>query len=159
MTPTYARSPRGQRAPDAVPRNRGAVTTMLAALTVRGMEALMTVLGGTSGPVFVAYVEHFLAPLLRPGDIVVLDNLGAHKVQRARELIEARGATLKFLPPYSPDFSPIELAWSKVKQAMRAAKPRTHQDIDDAFDDAARAVTSADARSYFNACGYQAQSW
>ena len=157
MTPIHARAPRGERAPDVVPRNRGTVTTMLAALTLAGMEALMTVLGGTSGPVFIAYVEHILAPLLREGDTVILDNLAAHKVQEVRVLVEARGAKLKFLPPYSPDLSPIELAWSKVKQAMRAAKPRTHRDIDEAFLHASRSVTPSDACSYFKACGYQAQ--
>ena len=130
---------------------------MLAALTMSGMTALMTIEGGTSADVFYAYVDQVLAPELRPGDIVVLDNLGAHKAVSIRKRIEQAGATLKFLPPYSPDLNPIELAWSKVKTHMRVWKPRTHTDLDLAFVSGAADVTSQDAANWFKHCGYQAQ--
>jgi transposase len=130
---------------------------MLAALTISGMTALMTIEGGTSAEVFHAYVDQVLAPELRPGDIVVLDNLGAHKPVSIRERIEQAGATLKFLPPYSPDLNPIELAWSKVKTHMRVWKPRTPKDLDLAFVSGAADVTSQDAVNWFKHCGYQAQ--
>lgn len=157
MTPILARAPRGQRTQEAVPRNRGTVTTMIAALRLTGMEALMTIVGGTSGPVFTAYVEHVLVPTLRTGDIVVIDNLAAHKVEAVRLAIEAAGATLKFLPPYSPDMMPIENAWSKVKHLMRAEKPRTRDALDVAFVASAQRVTTSDAAGWFSHCGYQAQ--
>jgi transposase len=130
---------------------------MIAALRLTGLAALMTILGGTSGDVFVAYVEQVLVPTLRTGDIVVIDNLGAHKVDAVRTAIERVGATLKFLPPYSPDMMPIENAWSKVKHLMRAQKPRDEDAIDAAFVAAASRVTPDDAAGWFGHCGYQAQ--
>jgi transposase len=157
MTPIYGRSRRGQRLSESVPRNRGTVTTLFGALNLRGMTALMTILGGTSGPVFVMYIERMLCPLLQPGDIVILDNLAAHKVNAVRELVEARGASLKFLPPYSPDLSPIEEAWSKVKHIMRALKPRNAAQLDEAFLRGANSITARDAAAYFEHCGYKAQ--
>lgn len=153
MTPTRARSPRGQRACDNVPRNRGTVTTMLGALTLDGMSALMTIRGGTDEAVFLAWVEQVLGPSLGPGDIVVLDNLGAHKTRRVRRAILATGAKIKFLPPYSPDFNPIELAWSKVKTFMRAAKPRTVEELEEAYAAAAHTVSASDAAGWFMHCG------
>ena len=102
MTRDHARAPRGERAVGLAPRNRGTVTTMIGALTLEGISALMTVTGATDTEVFLAYVNEVLGPTLRPGDIVVLDNVGAHKPAAVRTAIEARGATIKFLPPYSP---------------------------------------------------------
>lgn len=154
MTPFRGRSMRGERAFDAVPRNRGTVTTMIAALTPRGLGAMMTIEGGTSGAVFLHYVRHHLVPTLRPGDIVVMDNLAAHKIDAVLSAIVDAGATVRFLPPYSPDFNPIEFAWSKVKHYMRKAKPRDRDDLDDAFATSAAKVTQQDARNWFKDCGY-----
>lgn len=118
MTRLYARAPRGQRSYGSVPRNRGKNTTLIASMTLEdAMGECMAVEGSTKGYVFEAYVEFFLAPSLRPGQIVVMDNLGAHKTERVRELIEGRGCELWFLPAYSPDLNPIEEAFSKVKSA------------------------------------------
>jgi transposase len=156
MTPMRARAPRGQRVEEAIPRNRGKVNTMIAALRRAGLGARMTVLGGTSGGVFTAYVQQILVPTLKPGDIVVLDNAGAHKVAAVRQAIEAAGAELVFLPPYSPDLMPIEESWSFVKHDMRAAKPRTTEALDTAFVDAAARVTPDHAAAWFLHCGYQA---
>jgi transposase len=157
MTPIMARARRGHRTRESVPRNRGAVTTMIGALRHTGMAALMTLLGGTSGDVFTAYVEQVLVPTLTPGEVVIIDNAGAHKVEAVRAAIEGAGATLKFLPPYSPDMMPIENAWSKVKHLMRAQKPRSEDALDDAFATAAARVTRSDAAGWFVHCGYQAQ--
>jgi transposase len=116
MTRLYARAPKGKRAYGKVPRNRGKNTTLIAAITLEGgMGAPMTVEGATDSEAFEAYVEHFLAPTLEEGQVVVLDGLGAHRPKRIRELVEARGADLVFLPSYSPDLNPIEEAFSKVK--------------------------------------------
>jgi transposase len=125
MTRTYARAPVGERACDAVPKNWGDNITVTAALTLDGIVAPMMLHGAMNGRAFEAYVEQCLAPELRRGDVVVLDKLGAHKVVRARDLVEARGARLVFLPSYSPDFNPIEHAWSKLKALLRKAGART----------------------------------
>jgi transposase len=154
MTRTRARAPRGERVVGQVPRNRGTVTTMLAALTLRGISAVMTIEGGTSGDVFTAFVEHVLRPTLRVGDVVVLDNLGAHKVEAARELIESAGARVLFLPPYHPDLNPIETAWSKVKQLLKSAEARTREALDAAIAIAVSAISPGDAAGYFGGCGY-----
>jgi DDE superfamily endonuclease len=124
MTRLYARAPRGERAYGKVPRNRGPNTTLLASMTRRGMGPCLAVEGPTTKAVFEAYVEQVLAPSLRPGQVVILDNLGAHKGERVRELIEGRGCSLLFLPAYSPDFSPIEEAFSKIKALLRKAAAR-----------------------------------
>jgi transposase len=124
MTRLYARAPRGERAYAAVPRNRGPNTTLLASMSVEGMGPCLTVEGATTKVVFEAYVERVLAPSLRAGQVVVMDNLGAHEGERVRELIEGRDCSLLFLPLYSPDFSPIEEAFSKIKALLRKAKAR-----------------------------------
>jgi transposase len=155
MTRDRARSPKGERAHGKVPRNRGVVTTILGALTLAGLSAVMTVEGATSGNVFTAYVKRVLAPTLRPGNVVVLDNLGAHKVPEAREAIEAAGARLLFLPPYSPDLNPIEETWSKVKGHLRSQEPRTIEDLDRSVADAAERVTPSDAAGWIQHAGYQ----
>jgi transposase len=155
MTRYRARAPKGERAHGKVPRNRGVVTTIIGALTIAGLSAVMTVEGATSGDVFTAYAEKVLAPTLRPGNVVVLDNLGAHKVDEARAAIEGAGARLLFLPPYSPDLNPIEETWSKVKTHLRAREPRTIEDLDRSIAEAATRVTSSDAAGWIGHAGYQ----
>jgi transposase len=152
MTPLRGRAPVGERVPEAVPRNRGTVTTMIASLTLRGLVALMTLEGGTTTDVFHAYVEQVLVPELRAGDVVVMDNLAAHKADRVCRSIEQAGASIQFLPPYSPDYNPIELAWSKVKTHIRTWKPRTHAELDQAFYSASLDVTEQDAANWFRHC-------
>ena len=124
MARLRARAPKGERACGRVPRNRGKNTTLLASMGAEGMGPCMAVVGSTKKAVFEAYVERVLAPSLSEGRVVVLDNLGAHRGRRVRELVEARGCELLFLPPYSPDFSPIEEAFSKVRALLRKAKAR-----------------------------------
>lgn len=155
MTPTHARTLRGERAYGRVPRNRGHNVTLIAALTTVGLGAAMTLEGAVDGPAFNAYVEHVLAPVLEPGQTVVMDNLGAHKSRRVRELIEGRGCALRLLPTYSPDLMPIEEAYSKVKALLRRAKARTSHTLDAATAQALEAVTATDATSYFRLCGYR----
>ncbi len=154
MTRLYGRAPRGARVVGSVPQNYGENVTLLAALSVTGISAVMTVEGATDGLVFLAYVEEVLAPTLSAGDIVVLDNLGAHKVEGVREAIEGKGARLIYLPPYSPDLNPIERCWSKIKTFLRAAKARTREALEEAIRRALATVTDSDARAWFKHCGY-----
>ena len=154
MTRLYGRAPRGERVTGSVPQNYGRNITMLAALSATGIAAMMTVEGATDGDVFRTYVREVLAPTLTKGDIVVMDNLGAHKVEGVREAIEARGARPIYLPPYSPDLNPIERCWSKIKTALRGAKARTREALEAAIKQALATVTEADARAWFKYCGY-----
>ena len=149
-----ARAPKGQRAYGKVPRNRGKNTTLLASMTSGGMGPCMAVVGSTTKAVFEAYVERALAQSLRPGQVVVMDNLGAHRGERVRALVEARGCSLVYLPPYSPDFSPIEEAFSKLKTLLRKAKARTRVALLEAIGRALSAITPQDAVGYFGHCGY-----
>ena len=118
----------------------------------------MSIEGGTDGAVFRTYVEQVLAPRLRPGQLVVMDNLKAHKVAGIREAIEARGARLQYLPPYSPELSPIELAWSKVKAFLRAQEARTRETLEHALTEALNTLTPRDAQQWFHHCGYRIAS-
>lgn len=127
---------------------------MISAVRSDGSTAAMTVEGATTGEVFRAYVEHILVPTLRPGDIVVLDNLSSHKDRHAIKLIEQAGAEVRFLPPYSPDFNPIEKMWSKVKALLRSAKARTEETLLVAIGAALACVTADDAKGWFASCGY-----
>jgi transposase len=154
MTRLYARAPKGERAYAKVPRNRGKNTTLLASMSSEGMGPCLAVEGPTTKAVFEAYVELVLAPSLRPGRVVVMDNLGAHRGERVRELIEARGCSLLYQPPYSPDFSPIEEAFSKLKALLRKAKARTRETLVEAIGQALEAVSAKDARGWFGHCGY-----
>ena len=129
---------------------------MIGALDVRGMRAMMTVEGGTDADVFEAFVEQVLIRKLRPGDIVVLDNVGAHKPKRIRELVEAAGARLLFLPPYSPDLNPIEFGWSKLKGILKTIGARTRDALDVAIRRGMDLIGADDARAWFTECGYQA---
>jgi transposase len=157
MTRRYGRAARGQRVHDAVPAGHWRTLTLLGALSLRGVRAAMTVEAPTDGDVFLAYVEQVLGPRLEPGEVVILDNLAAHKVAGVRALVEARGAQLLYLPPYSPDFNPIEQAWSKVKQRLRAAKARTLPPLEEAITTALAAITPDDAAGWFGHCGYRTQ--
>lgn len=155
MTRLRARAPKGKRAYGEVPRNRGKNTTLIAAITLEGaMSAPMTVEGATDTQAFEAYVEHFLAPTLEKGQVVVLDGLGAHRPSRIRELIEARGADLVFLPSYSPDLNPIEEAFSKVKHLVRKEGRRVREALVEAIGRALAAITAEDAAGWFAHAGY-----
>jgi transposase len=154
MVRTYARAPRGERAVGRAPRNRGRTRTTISSVTLDGMGPGLLVEGGISTAGFEAYVEHVLAPTLRPGQIVVMDNLRQHRGERTRELIEARGAELWFLPSYSPDLNPIEEAFSKLKTLLRAAAARSHEALAEAIWTGLKAITRPDAHGYFSHCGY-----
>ena len=158
MTRLRARAPRGKRAYGKVPRNRGKNTTLIAAITLEGgMGESMTVEGATDALAFETYVEHFLAPSLCEGQVVVLDGLGAHRTDRVRELIEGRGADLVFLPSYSREMNPIEEAFSKKKQLVRKAGARTREALVGTIGRALAAVTLEDAAGWFAHAGYRPQ--
>ena len=142
------------RAVGRVPRNRGRVTTLLASLTPTGVGPAVTRQGGTTKEAFLAYLREDLVPTLEAGQVVLLDNLGAHRAREVRALVEATGARLVYLPPYSPDLNPIELAFAKVKAGLRRAGARTRAALETAIDDALAAVTPADIRGFYAHCGY-----
>lgn len=142
---------------DTGPQNYGPNVTMIGALSLQGLDAVMTVEGATDGAVFRGYVEPVLGPPLVASDVVILDNLRAHKVAGIREAIEGRGAQVQYLPPYSPDLSPIEPCWSKVKTALRKAKARTSDALESALVTVLATVTAVDARNWFGHCGYTVQ--
>lgn len=154
LTRLYARAPRNQRAVGQVPRNHGVSTTLVAALTPEGLVAPLRQLGALTGPTFADYLREVLCPQLRPGQVVALDNLSVHKTAAVRTLIEGVGCTLVYLPPYSPDCSPIELAFAKVKAALRGVGARTQEALDPAIDAAVATITGQDARGFFSHCGY-----
>ena len=154
MTPLYARAPCGQRAYAKSRRNYGKNMTLLSALHLGGMQAPMVIEGATTTAVFEAYVEQLLTPLLEPDDVVILDNLAAHKSDKVRSLIQAKGAHLLFLPAYSPDLSPIEHAFWKIKQALRRAKAQTVDTLMDAIAQALDAVSWSDTLGWFTTCGF-----
>ena len=154
LTRLFGRAAPGERVIDASPGHSGPHYTLVATLGWQGIQAPWVLKGAMDGTAFEAYLEHVLTPTLRRGDIVVADNLSAHKGGRIRQLIEARGACLTFLPPYSPDFNPIELCWSKIKTALRAAKARTLDALLDAVAAGLRSVSRSDIRAWFAHCGY-----
>ena len=155
MTPTHGRAPVGERVVDSAPRNYGEQTSIVGALSFgRGLLAVMTLTGAVDTLAFDAYLTRMLRPQLRKGDVVVLDNLGAHRASRIEEVAEARGAQVLWLAPYSPDFSPIEQCWSKIKAYLRGAKARTQEQLDQALAAAIGLVTKADIRGWFKHCGY-----
>jgi transposase len=154
MTRRYGRAPKGERVIGAVPQNYGANVTMLAALGSRGVEAVMTIEGATDAEVFRVYVQQVLRPTRRPGDIVIMDNLRAHKAAGIREAIEQAGAQLLYLPPYWPDLSPIERCWAKLKTYLRKAKARTREALETAIAAALLTVTATDAHGWFAYSGY-----
>ena len=156
MTRLRARGPKGERVYGRVPRNRGKNTTpLIASMNARGIGPCLTVVGATTKLVLEAYVEQILAPSLSAGQVMVMDNLGAHKGDRVRELVEGRGCSLLFGPPYWPDFSLIEEAFSKVKALLRKAAARAREALVEAIGRALWAVTAEDALGWFGHCGYQ----
>jgi transposase len=154
LTPIYARAPKGERATGRVPRNRGKNTTLIASLSLEGMGAAMILEGSANGAAFEIYVEQLLAPSLHAGQIVVMDNLRAHKGERVRQALEAKGCQVLFLPGYSPDFSPIEETFSKLKAYLRRAGARTREALEEAMCQALLTVSAQDARGWFSHCGY-----
>jgi transposase len=138
----------------AVPQGHWQVTTILGALRMDGMAAAMTIPAATDTDVFMAFVDRVLAPALRPGEVVLLDNLSPHKVASVRESIEAVGARVLYLPPYSPDFNPIEPCWAKVKESLRATGARNQDDLNAAIAQALNSITPSDAEGFFKKCGY-----
>ena len=158
MTRAYARSLCGTRAFGSAPRNWGDNVSILGALCLRGTLEPMCVNGATNGQVFLTYLKDVLIPQLWPGAVVVMDNLNAHKVKGVRELLEAAGARLLYLPPYSPDFNPIEMAWSKLKNFLRKTAARTSEALDAAIGEGLHAVSASDARGFFKHCGYASHS-
>jgi transposase len=156
LSPIYGWAKKGKRAHCRVPRNRGKNTTLLASMSVQGMGPSLAVEGATNSEVFETYVERVLAPTLRKGQVVVMDNLSAHKGERVRELIEGRGCELLYLPSYSPDLNPIEEAFSKIKGLIRKAEARSREALLEAMGMAIAALSAQDARRYFEHCGYRA---
>ncbi len=157
LAPVYARAPKGARAYGKAPRNRGANTTLIASISTEGMGEAMTLVGAADTKAFEAYIEQVLAPKLAGGKVVVMDNLSIHKSEKIRQLIESRGCGLLFLPAYSPDFTPIEEAFSKLKSTLRKLGARSREALDDAIAEALETITPHDARGWFRHCGYKAQ--
>lgn len=154
MARRYGRAPRGKRCRAAVPHGHWKTTTFVGALRLEGMTAPMVLDGAMHGAAFLAYVEQVLVPTLSPGDIVIMDNLPAHKPTAIREAIHAAGAELRFLPPYSPDFNPIEMAFSKLKALLKKAAARTKDDLWNAIAQAIDTFTTNECENYFAAAGY-----
>ena len=150
----YGRAPQGRRVDQAVPLHGGPNVTLIAALTPDGLGALSSVNGAVNGDVFAAYLDQVLGPTLRPGDVVVLDNLSVHKVAGLDDIVRKYRARLLYLPPYSPDFNPIELAFSKLKTWLRTAQARTRELLEEAIRAAAEWITEQDAKNWFDHCGY-----
>jgi len=157
LTQLYGRAPQGEQVVGSVPQNYGPNVTLLGALGIQGLQAVMTVDGATDTEVFRTYVKQVLGPTLAPGDIVVMDNLRAHKAAGIQQAIARRGARRLYMPPYSPDLSPIEPCWSKVKTALRQAKAHTREALDMAITGTLVTVTSSDAHGWFRHCGYALQ--
>jgi transposase len=149
MTRLYARGTGGGRIHEATPGGHWKILTILGAMSLSGMVATMTIEEPTDTDIFLAYVEHLLYPVLKPGDVVVMDNLSAHKAPAVREWIEKAGAEVHYLPPYSPDLNPIEKAWAKLKQLLRTAKARTKETLDMAISEALPLITSENAHAWF----------
>ena len=155
MTRLYGRAAPGDRVVEATPGISGPHYTIVATLGLKGVQAPLLFEGAMTTLTFETYVEEVLAPTLRRGEILLMDNLSAHKSKPAQATIEARGVQLIFLPPYSPDLNPIEKCWAKVKEALRAAKARTWEDLVDALRDALLSVSRSDVLAWFAHCGYE----
>lgn len=153
MTRRYGRTEGGERVPDERPGNKGKNVTLVGAMSDKGLIATMTVPGGLNTASFLVYVEQILLPVLWVDAIVVMDNLPVHHGDKIETLIESVGAKVKFLPPYSPDLSPIELCWSKLKEILRSAKARTENTLNEAITNAINAITDEDSLNWFNHCG------
>jgi transposase len=149
MTRRYARAPRGVRVHETTPEGNWKILTILGAMSLRGMIATMTIEAATDAEIFLAYLDHVLCPALRPGDVVVMDNLSSHKVAGVRDRIAAAGAELLYLPPYSPDLNPIEKAWAKLKQLLRTARARTAEALEHAIAELLPNIRPQDAQAWF----------
>lgn len=154
MTRLRGRAPRGQRLVDKTPHGHWKTTTLIAALGIQGMLCSTVVDGAVNGDVFEAFVEQVLVPQLKPGDIVIMDNLSSHKRARIRELIEATEAVLLYLPPYSPDLNPIEMVFSKIKRLLRKLGIRTRDALWESMQSVLDKVTPSDAINCFRHAGY-----
>jgi transposase len=155
MTRRYARAPHGERAAASIPRNTPPNTTTISSLTTAGLGPSMMIEGGVTSAVFEAYIEHVVGPTSRPGPIVLLDNLSAHKSPRLHALLATRGCRLWYLPAYSPDFSPIELAFAKIKAELRRAGARTREALEDAVALALTHISPEEACAFFTHCGFR----
>jgi len=151
---TYGRSDCGSRCVGCAPHGHWKIVTAVAAIRLSGLTAAATMACAMDGEMFIAYVQHLLVPTLQKGDVVVMDNLSAHKRPEVRQLLEAAGARVLYLPPYSPDFNPIEMIWSKIKRLLRSFAARTIEALHDAFGQAFGAVTTSDIAGCFRHCGY-----
>ncbi len=154
MTRLFGRAKPGERVVETVPQNYGENISMLAAISLAGIAAPMTISGAVDGVVFLEYVRQVLCPSLKAGDVVVMDNLSAHKVAGVKEAIGACGAEVLYLPPYSPDLNPIEKCWSKIKTYLRQAKARTRETLEQALQEVLLLITKEDAEGWFASCGY-----
>jgi transposase len=154
LTPRYGRAARGVRVVDRVPQNYGENLSVLAALSLSGLSAPMSVEGAVDTAVFQTYIEQVLGPTLQLGDIVVMDNLAVHKVTGIAQALAARGARVEYLPPYSPALNPIEKCWAKLKTALRQAKARTRETLEEALAQALQTISADDALAWFAHCGY-----
>lgn len=155
LTRLYARAVGGARTTEAVPRNYGASTSIISTLGVGGARATMLIEGSVDTQVFNTYCQEILRPTLKAGDVIVLDNLGAHRASRIEEITRSCGAQVIWLPPYSPDYSPIELMWSKVKTYLRRVKARTQDELEKAIGAALETITATDCLNWFRHCGYE----
>jgi transposase len=158
LTPRYARAPRGERAHGKAPKNWGKNVTLISSISLEGMGPSMSIEGSSDTESFGLYMRDILAPRLRPGQIVLMDNLSVHKSKWVRDLVEGRGCHLWLLPSYSPDMNPIEETFSKAKNLIRKAKARTLEALFAVTAGALEAVSEEDARGFFEACGYET-SW
>lgn len=154
MTRLRGRAPRGRRLHAAAPCGRWQSTTMISSIRLDGTTACMHLPGAADTAAFVTYIEEVLCPTLRPGDIVVMDNLSVHKSPEVQRLVQAAGAEVRFLPAYSPDLNPIEKMWSKIKNSLRSLEARTPDQLDEAISRAFSKVTAKDAMGWFASCGY-----
>ena len=155
LTRLYARAAPGERVSDQVPGDHKGNLSTIGAIGLKGMRTGLSVAGAIDGETMIFFVEEMLAPTLQRGDVVFFDNCQIHKAEEIEEAIEARGAWVIFLPPYSPDLNPIENCWSKVKGILRSLKPRTLEDLLDALVDAFSSITVQDILGWFHHCGYQ----
>ncbi len=155
MTREYARGPSGDRVVGVVPRNRGVVLTAVGAVALDGVRAMMAYEGGTSADAFLRFAREALAPSLHRGDVVVMDNLGAHRAVGVREAVETVGARIMYLPPYHPELNPIELAWSKLKALLKRIGARDLQALAAALKHTKDLITPSDLRGWYSHCGYE----
>ena len=154
MTPVYGRSLKGKRVIRPCPVSRGKRISTIGAMSSKCLEACMTFEGTLNGELFLSYLSNFLCPVLKKGQIIITDNARVHKVKGVRELIESKGAELLYLPPYSPELSPIEMCWSKLKNFLKKAEARTEELLNKALSTALNMVTENDCKGWFGHCGY-----